>query len=57
MNEERRFRLEALFEEALTLPFVKPAPYLARNHWVQCVISNEMELEMTLLWVRRMRRA
>ncbi len=40
-------------EEALTLPFVKPAPYLARNHWVQCTISSEMELDMTLLWVRR----
>ena len=40
-------------EEALTLPFVKPAPYLARNHWVQCTISNEIELDMTLQWVRR----
>lgn len=40
-------------EEALTLPFVKPAPYLARNHWVMCTISNDIELEMTLQWVRR----
>jgi predicted DNA-binding protein (MmcQ/YjbR family) len=40
-------------EEALTLPFVKPAPYLARNHWVQCTVSSDVELEMTLAWVRR----
>ena len=40
-------------EEALTLPFVKPAPYLARNHWVQCTVSNDVELDMTLGWVRR----
>ncbi len=40
-------------EEALTLPFVKPAPYLARNHWVQCTISNDIELNMTLQWIRR----
>lgn len=40
-------------EEALTLPFVKPAPYLARNHWVMCTVSNEVELDMTLGWVRR----
>ena len=40
-------------EEALTLPFVSPAPYLARNHWVLCAISNPAELEMTLAWMRR----
>lgn len=40
-------------EEALTLPFVRPAPYLARNHWVQCTVSNDVELDMTLGWVRR----
>lgn len=40
-------------EEALTLPFVSPAPYLARNHWVLCAISTSAELEMTLGWMRR----
>ena len=40
-------------QEALTLPFVSPAPYLARNHWVLCVISNPVELEMTFGWMRR----
>lgn len=39
--------------EAMTLPFVRPAPYLAKNHWVQSVISNEAELDMTLGWIRR----
>lgn len=39
--------------EALTLPFVRPAPYLARNHWVMSVISNEAECEMTFGWMRR----
>jgi predicted DNA-binding protein (MmcQ/YjbR family) len=40
-------------EEALTLPFVSPAPYLARNHWVLCVVSNPAELDVTLTWMRR----
>jgi predicted DNA-binding protein (MmcQ/YjbR family) len=40
-------------EEALTLPFVSPAPYLARHHWVLCIVSNEPELDMTLGWIRR----
>ena len=40
-------------EEALTLPFVSPAPYMARNHWVLCAISTPAELEMTLGWMRR----
>jgi predicted DNA-binding protein (MmcQ/YjbR family) len=39
--------------EAMTLPFVRPAPYLARNHWVLSVIGNEAEFEMTLEWIRR----
>ena len=40
-------------EEALTLAFVSPAPYLARNHWVLCVVSNQAELDMTFAWMRR----
>lgn len=40
-------------EEALMLPFVKPAPYMARNHWVLAAIENDAEYEMTLEWVRR----
>ena len=40
-------------QEALSLPFVSPAPYLAKNHWVMCVVSNPAELEMTLTWLRR----
>ena len=39
--------------EALTLPFVRPAPYLARNHWVMSVVSNEAECDMTFTWIRR----
>ena len=39
--------------EALTLPFVRPAPYMGRNHWVQSAISNDAEFEMTLGWMRR----
>ncbi len=39
--------------EALTLPFVRPAPYMARNHWVQSTIGNEIEFEMTVGWIRR----
>lgn len=40
-------------EEALLLPFVAPAPYMARNHWVRSTISDDAEYEMTLAWVRR----
>lgn len=40
-------------EEALTLPFVKPAPYMARNHWILSTISSEPEYEMTLAWMTR----
>jgi predicted DNA-binding protein (MmcQ/YjbR family) len=40
-------------EEALTLPFVSPAPYLARYLWVMCVVSGPAELDMTLSWMRR----
>jgi len=40
-------------EEALTLPFVSPAPYLGRHHWVRTTISDDAELEMTYQWVRR----
>lgn len=41
------------FAEALTLPFVRPAPYMARNHWVQSTIASEVEFEMTAGWIRR----
>ena len=37
---------------ALSLPFVSPAPYLARHSWVQSVCATETELEITLEWVR-----
>ncbi|GMV84170.1 MAG: hypothetical protein AMXMBFR80_00280 [Dehalococcoidia bacterium] len=40
-------------EEALTLPFVRPAPYLARNHWVMSIIASEPEFDMTCEWIRR----
>ena len=36
---------------ALSLPFVSPAPYLARHSWVQSVCTTETELEITLEWV------
>jgi predicted DNA-binding protein (MmcQ/YjbR family) len=39
--------------EALTLPFVRPAPYLARNHWVMATITDDAECEMTFGWIRR----
>ena len=40
-------------EEALMLPFVTPAPYMARNHWVLSTIRDEAEYEMTLSWIAR----
>lgn len=40
-------------EEALTLPFVSPAPYLARNHWVRAEVTSPLELEILLGWVAR----
>lgn len=40
-------------EEALTLPFVRPAPYLARNHWVLSTMTSEVEYELTLAWIAR----
>ena len=39
--------------EALTLPFVDPAPYLSKHHWIRSTISNEVELEATLQWIAR----
>ena len=40
-------------EEALTIPFVRPAPYLARYHWVMATVASEAEFEITATWVRR----
>ena len=40
-------------EEALTIPFVRPAPYLARYHWVMATVSNDAEFEITCLWIAR----
>ncbi|MEO8538872.1 MAG: MmcQ/YjbR family DNA-binding protein [bacterium] len=39
--------------EAMTLPFVRPAPYMAKNHWILSAIGSEAEFEMTLDWIRR----
>lgn len=39
--------------EALSLPFVRPAPYLARHHWVLAIVQTEPEFEMTVMWLRR----
>lgn len=39
--------------EALSLPFVHPAPYMSKHHWIQSTISNEAELEATLQWIAR----
>jgi len=39
--------------EALTLPFVRSAPYFSKTHWVMAEVTDEAELEMTLAWVRR----
>ena len=39
--------------EALTLPFVRNAPYFSKVHWVAAEVSNEAELDMTLGWVVR----
>ena len=39
--------------EAMTLPFVRPAPYLAKNHWVMPVITNETELDAACEWIAR----
>jgi len=40
-------------EEALTFPFVRPAPYLARYHWIMAIVASEAEFEITATWVRR----
>ena len=40
-------------EEALTIPFVRPAPYLARYHWVMATVTNDAEFEITCLWIAR----
>lgn len=42
-------------EEALLLPFVRPAPYLARHHWVTCDVSNDAEWEIAAQLVARSR--
>lgn len=39
--------------EALTLPFVRNAPYFSKTHWVMAVVTNPAELEMTLGWIAR----
>jgi predicted DNA-binding protein (MmcQ/YjbR family) len=40
-------------EEALTLPFVRPAPYMARHAWINARVSNPVEFDMLVQWVRR----
>lgn len=40
-------------EEALTLPFVRPAPYMARHAWITARVANATEFEMLLQWVQR----
>lgn len=40
-------------EEALLLPFVRPAPYMARNHWVTVEVRGDPEWEATQTWIRR----
>lgn len=39
--------------EALTLSFVRSAPYLSKTHWVMAVVASEPELDMTLGWILR----
>ena len=40
-------------EAALTLPFVTPAPYLARYSWVSSLVSSPVEFDITMEWVAR----
>src|SRR5262245_23015125 len=38
-------------EEALSLPFVRMAPYVGRFGWVQATASDDFEFETLLAWV------
>jgi predicted DNA-binding protein (MmcQ/YjbR family) len=40
-------------QDVLNLPFVQPAPYLARYHWVQVEVANEGALDLALEWMDR----
>jgi len=40
-------------EAALTLPFVSPAPYLARYSWVAALVTSPVEFDITMEWVTR----
>ena len=40
-------------EAALTLPFVSPAPYLARYSWVAALVSSPIEFDIMLEWLAR----
>ncbi|MCC7363430.1 MAG: MmcQ/YjbR family DNA-binding protein [Dehalococcoidia bacterium] len=40
-------------EEALMLPFIRPAPYLARHAWVAVDVANEAEFDIACAYIRR----
>ena len=40
-------------QDVLNLPFVEPAPYLARYHWVQAEVTSESTLDLVLEWMDR----
>lgn len=40
-------------EAALLLPFVRPAPYLARAHWVALEIASPAEFEIACQFIAR----
>lgn len=40
-------------QDVLNLPFVQPAPYLARYHWIQAEVRSESELDLVLEWMDR----
>ena len=40
-------------QDVLNLPFVEPAPYLARYHWVEAEITNDSALDLVLEWLDR----
>ena len=40
-------------QEALLLPFVGPAPHLARAHWVALQVAGEPEFDITCQFIAR----
>lgn len=40
-------------QEALMLPFIRPAPYLARHDWVAIDVATEAEFDIACEYIKR----